>query len=152
MTVFRTGVSIDQMRFLALSGMFCLAAPRLAAGSAASEAWDSLKTKRDALAGVHQEFRITQVSKTARSSQAQKRELAIDMAGGEWRRKSIGGSGNFIRIFDRKDLFLTEEGGVEFVRIKRRKKDDAPAPDPYDLRAWTGGRGRFMRKGRAGSR
>jgi thiol-disulfide isomerase/thioredoxin len=94
--------------------------------------WVDLGMKRGMLPGVHQEFDVSQTLKTARGgTQGSKRQIVIDMSQGRWRESSVSGSGNRIRIFDGKDLFLTEEGGTEFVRTKRRAKDEEPAPGAY---------------------
>ena len=117
------------MRFLALLGTLFVA---LNAGTptAASALWTELKAKRERLPGVHQEFEVSQTSKTVRDSQSSKRQIILDMSPGQWREKSVSGSGNYIRIFDGTNLFWMEEGGDEFVRIKRHSKED-PAPSPY---------------------
>jgi thiol-disulfide isomerase/thioredoxin len=43
----------------------------------------------------------------------------------------VSGSGDRIRIFDGQDLFLLEAEGDEYVRAKRKSKEDDPAPGPY---------------------
>jgi hypothetical protein len=67
----------------------------------------------------------------ASESQYSKRQVVVDMSRGQWREKSVTGSGNRLRIFDGKDLFAVEEGGDEFVRIRQRSKGEDPGPAPY---------------------
>ena len=114
------------MRFVALLGSIGFAA----AANPTSTFWTELKAKRDALPSVHQEFEVTRTFKTSHGTQALKRDLIIDVAREQWRERSISGSGNQIRIFDGKDLFRMEEGGNEYVRTKRKSKDDDWTP-PY---------------------
>ena len=118
------------MRRLAL---FLTLSPALlpAAESPASKLWSDLKARREKLPGLHQEFDVSQITKGAHGSQSFKRQIVLDMSQGRWRERSISGSGDHIRIFDGKDLFSMEEGGNEFVRTKRRPKDDDPMPAPY---------------------
>lgn len=114
-----------------------LALPLVAAELTPAELWASLQTKRDALPRLHQEFDVTQSFKTVDKTQASKRQIVLDMAPGKWREKSISGSGNHVRIFDGTDLVSTEDGDDEYVRVKRRNKDDGPIPSPYRLPDWT---------------
>lgn len=93
--------------------------------------WSELKSKREQLPGFHQEFEVTRTVKTASSSQASKRRVVLDQAQGRWRERSISGSGEYIRIFDGKDLLATEEGSDEFLRTKRKPKEEEPTPSPY---------------------
>jgi len=102
-----------------------------AAQTPASAVWTELKARRDKLPSVQQEFEVSQTAKTASASQSFKRQLVLDMSPGQWRERSISGSGNNIRIFEGKDLFSMEEGGDEFVRAKRRSKEEDPLPSPY---------------------
>jgi len=88
-----------------------------------------LKSKREKLGGFHQEFEVSQTSKTASGSRAMQRQTIIDVAQGKWREKSISGSGTRIRIFDGSDVLEMEDQGDEFLRAKR--EDDEPAPGPY---------------------
>jgi hypothetical protein len=53
----------------------------------------------------------------------------------KWREKTVSGSGGLIRIFDGADLFTMDEGGDEYVRAKRKPKDEELRPSPYALRA-----------------
>lgn len=92
--------------------------------------WTDLKTKRDT-ATVHQEFEVTRVAKTAHGTQSSKWQLTVDMSQGKWREKSASGSGNSLRIFDGDELLSMEEGGSEYVRVRRHPKDADPVPSPY---------------------
>jgi thiol-disulfide isomerase/thioredoxin len=96
--------------------------------------WNELKTRRAMLPGAHQEFEISQTYKLPNgSSQAGQRQIVVDMAQAKWREISISGSGKRIRIFDGTNLLTMEEGGDEFMRAKRRPKDQDPVPPPYDI-------------------
>ena len=90
-----------------------------------------LKTKREALPGLHQEFEVTQTYKTARSAQSSRRDVVVDILQNKWRERSVSGSADRIRIFDGQDLFLMEADGDEYVRTKRKAKEDDPEPGPY---------------------
>ena len=92
-----------------------------------------LKVKRESLLSVHQEFEVSQTVKTAHGSQGSKRQIVLDMSQGQWRERTVAGSGNHIRIFDGNDLFWIEEGGDEYVRTRRRSKEEDPAPSSYSL-------------------
>jgi thiol-disulfide isomerase/thioredoxin len=96
----------------------------------ASKLGGELQSKREALAGWHQEFEVTQSYKTSHGTQESRRDIIIDVSQGRWRQRSISGSGDTIRIFDGQDLSLMESDGEEFVRIKRKEKD-VPRPQPY---------------------
>ena len=104
----------------------------LGAESPAGNLWAELKAKRDRLASFHQEFEITQTYKVASHGQSAKRQIVLDMAKEQWRETTSSGSGECIRIFDGKDLLMMEEGGGEYVRIKRRSKEDE-LPYVYNL-------------------
>ena len=120
------------MRLLFLFGTLLLAMSAKAQTSAHT-VWDELRTKREQLPSLHQEFDVSQTYRSASSTQTSKRQVLIDMAGGQWRERSISGSGVTVRVFDGHDLFLMDEGGDEFVRSKRRPKEDAPTPSPYSF-------------------
>ena len=96
----------------------------------ASKIWTELKVKRER-SSVHQEFEMSRTFQTTGHSQSMKSQIIVDMSGGQWREKSITGSGNRLQIFDGKDLLLMEEGGDEYVRLKRHGKDPEPVPSPY---------------------
>ena len=103
------------------------------AATAAGGLWNELKTKRAMLPGAHQEFEVSRTYKLADgSTQASTRQVVVDMERGKWREISISGSGKRIRIFDGTDILTMEEGGDEFMRAKRRAKNEDPAPPPYD--------------------
>jgi thiol-disulfide isomerase/thioredoxin len=118
------------MRVIFLFGTALVA---LGAGSdtAAGKLWTELKAKRDKLPSLHQEFEVSRTSKTATSSQSSKWQIVLEVSQGQWREKSVSGSGNRLRIFDGKELFWMEEGGEEYVRVKRHPKDPEPVPSPY---------------------
>src|SRR5690348_6215564 len=90
--------------------------------AAAVKLWSDLKAKRDKLPGYHQEFDVAQTFKTKAHSQSAKRQVVIDVSQEQWREKSVTGSGNLIKVFDGAELFSLEEGGDEYVRVKRRSK------------------------------
>jgi thiol-disulfide isomerase/thioredoxin len=95
--------------------------------------WNEMKAKRDGLTSLHQEFEVAQTYKTAHGNQSSKRQIVLDMAHGQWRERTVAGSGNIIRIFDGQDLYRMEEDGNEYVRTKRQRKEEDPAPSPYSL-------------------
>ncbi len=99
----------------------------------AGSLWDELKAKRETLVSLHQEFEVQQTSRTANNTQASKRQVFLDVAGGQWREKFSTGSGDYIRIFDGKDLFTMDGGGSEYIRVKRKAKDDLPVPSVYHV-------------------
>jgi thiol-disulfide isomerase/thioredoxin len=101
------------------------------AESPAGSLWNDLKAKREKLPGLHQEFDVSQTFNTAHGDQSSKWQTIIDIAGQEWREKSVMGSGNSITIFDGKDLLSMEEGDDEFTRTKRHSHDEDPVPSPY---------------------
>jgi thiol-disulfide isomerase/thioredoxin len=101
------------------------------AETAAGRMWTELKAKRDLVPSVHQEFDVSQTTKSRTASQSSTRHVTLDVAPGQWREKSASGSGSRIRIFDGKDLFFMEEGGDEYVRVKRHAKDPDPVPSAY---------------------
>jgi hypothetical protein len=116
------------VRFLTVLLSLCLALCASAVENPTSKLWTDLKAKRADLPGGHQEFEVTQASKTASgASQASKRQIVLDMFQGKWREVFTSGSGSRIRIFDGTDLFTTEEGSNEYIRAKRRAKDEEPA-------------------------
>src|SRR5437764_7079013 len=104
----------DYMRLFLLCGFFVSAL--FGAESPATNLWAELKAKRDKLTSFHQEFEITQTYKVGNHNQSSKRQIVLDMAKEQWREKTSSGSGDFIRLFDRKDTFTLEEGGGEYIR------------------------------------
>lgn len=118
------------MRFCLWIGTICIALS--ASGQTPpSKLWTELKTKREMMPGLHEEFDVTQTFKTSGGSQSSHREIILDMSQNKWREQSASGSGDRIRIFDGQDLFLTEAQGDEYVRVKRKSKEDDPEPAPY---------------------
>ena len=120
------------MRLIALLATFVMC---LTAETAASKLWTELKSRRESLPGAHQEFEVLQTFKTRRGTQSIKREVVIDLSRGQWRERSISGSGGQIRIFDGENLFRMDEGENEYVRGKGRSKGEDPAPSPHELSA-----------------
>jgi thiol-disulfide isomerase/thioredoxin len=118
-------------RFPALLATLLMTA-NLGAEPPASKLWNELKAKREKLSSVHQEFEATQTSRTARAERSMKREVTVDISQGQWREKSVTGSGTRIRIFDGRDLVSMEEGDDEYTRTKPSSKGGAPLPEPYE--------------------
>ena len=100
--------------------------------SPAGTLWAELAAKREGLPGVRQEFQVSRTYRNARGGvQATKVTVILNWAGKQWRELSMSGSGKRILVFDGQDRLSMEEGGDEFVRIKRNSKDGEPAPSPY---------------------
>jgi thiol-disulfide isomerase/thioredoxin len=97
----------------------------------AAKLWNELQAKREKLPGVHQEFDVSRTYTLTNGTQSSKWQIVLDLSQGQWREKSVSGSGNRLKIFDGKDLFSMEESGDEYVRVKRRSKDPDPVPSPY---------------------
>ena len=118
------------MRIIAIFGALLFT---LNAGTetTAGKLWNELKAKREKLAGVHQEFDGARTYQMSGGNRSSKWQIVLDMAPGQWREKFVSGSGNRVRIFDGKDGFSMEEGGDEYVRLKRHAKDPDPVPWPY---------------------
>ena len=96
----------------------------------AKRLWTELNAKRQELASLHQEFEATRTFTSRRfANQSSKWRIVIDMWQGRWRETS--GFGDYIRVFDGKDVFEMEEGGDEYVRVSHGPKDAAPLPMPY---------------------
>ncbi len=96
----------------------------------AKRLWTELNAKRQELASLNQEFEATRTFTSRRfANQSSKWRIIIDMWQGRWREAS--GSGDYIRVFDGKDVFAMEEGGDEYVRVSHGPKDAAPLPTPY---------------------
>jgi cytochrome c biogenesis protein CcmG, thiol:disulfide interchange protein DsbE len=119
------------VRFVALLGAVGLAA----AATPGSTLWTELNVKREGLPSVHQEFEVTRVFQGPYGTQSWKGEVVIDLSRGRWRERIVSGTGDPITIFDGHNLFRMEEGGHEYVRIKRQPKDDNPVPSPYAARS-----------------
>jgi thiol-disulfide isomerase/thioredoxin len=99
----------------------------------ASALWNDLKAKREKLASLHQEFDVSETSKTSRSSRTAGRQVVVDMSQGRWRETSVSGPSALIRIFDGKNIFLIAEQADEYMRTNPQFKDEDPAPFPYGL-------------------
>jgi thiol-disulfide isomerase/thioredoxin len=119
------------MRLIVLIGVSILAW----AGTAESPAWrlwTELSEKRSKLTNLRAEIDVSRTIKSSSGkTQASKWRIVLNNDQGRWREESISGSGRRIRIFDKKDLFVMEDGGEEFVRTKRRAKDPEPVPSSY---------------------
>jgi thiol-disulfide isomerase/thioredoxin len=97
--------------------------------------WTSLAAKRSTLSSAHQEFEVSQSTRFANGgSRASKRQSILDLAPGQWRETSVSGSGSHIRIYDGNEILSMEEGGDEYVRIRRRPNATTePVPNTYRL-------------------
>lgn len=98
-----------------------------------SQTWSDLGSKREALKSFHQEFEISRTFKTAQHNQASKSSVVVDCAGGRWRERSLSGAGEQVTVFDGKDSFAFEDGGDEYVRVKRSAKEELPQPGAYSF-------------------
>jgi hypothetical protein len=96
-----------------------------------SQTWNDLRTKREALTTFHQEFEVSHTGRIVGESRSSKRSIMLDFARGNWRERSISGSGNYTSIFDGQQLYEFEEGGIEYTRVKRSPKEELPQPNPY---------------------
>lgn len=99
-----------------------------ASAQSASELLRELKTKRQNLPGVHQEFEETRTVTGPHGPQTSHRQIIIDLAGKKWREQSVSGAGKRVRIFDGQDLFAFEDEEDEFMRVKRKGKEGEPEP------------------------
>ena len=119
------------MRFLLLVVAMFMAL-NASGQTATSGLWTTeFKARRERLPGLHQEFEVVQSYKTNLRSQSSLRKIVLDMSQNKWRERFVSGSGDRIRIFDGQDLFLMEAEGDEYVRAKRKAKEDDPEPGPY---------------------
>lgn len=116
---------------LVLLLFFLFAEPNAAAQTPAGSMWDELKAKREKLVSLHQEFEVQQTLKTSSETKASKWQVILEVAGRQWCEQTSAGSGGLIRIFDGKDLFSMDPDGSEYVRAKRKPKDNDPAPSVY---------------------
>jgi thiol-disulfide isomerase/thioredoxin len=121
------------MKSLEVTGLVLLTLTSLAQ-TTPNSVWTALEESRSHLPGVHQEFEYSISYKTRTATQAIKQTRVIDMSQGLWREVSLGGGGDHIRIFDGTDILTMEEGGNEFVRVKRSRKDPPSMPAPYVFR------------------
>jgi thiol-disulfide isomerase/thioredoxin len=101
-----------------------------AAETSAGKLWFDLKAKRESLPGFHQEFDVTRTTRSASGNQSMKYLDVIDISQGKWRERQTTGSGMTIRIFDGVDVLTMEEGGDEYIRVKRDRKE-TPKPRAY---------------------
>lgn len=110
-------------------------ATSLQAGSSAdpSRIWNDLRAKREALKSFHQEFEISRSFKTVQNTQASKSSVVIDSVDGRWRERRVSGGGDRVTVFDGQDQFEFEDGGDEYVRLKRSTKEELPQPGPYSI-------------------
>jgi hypothetical protein len=92
------------------------------------ELWNQLAEKRAQLPGTRQEFELTVAFRG--SQEAFKRTVILEMSHDVWREAGFISSST-IELFDGHDTFRMEEGGDEFVRVKRGARDPAPLPHPY---------------------
>src|ERR1700722_12069790 len=114
--------------------LIVVAALAWAAGgeSPAGKLWTELREKRSKLTNPREEIDVSRTYKlSSGKTQASKWKIILTDDRGRWREESISGSGKRVRIFDSKDLLVTEDGGDEFVRTKRRAKDPDPVPSAY---------------------
>ena len=118
------------MRLLAFIGTLLVSLPAVAE-TPASGLWLELKAKREKLPGFHQEFNV-QSTKAASNTTAMARQIVLEVSGARWRERSTSGSGNYIRLFDGKDVFWMEEGGDEYERIAE-KGNEGPMPQSYSF-------------------
>jgi len=128
------------MRHSLLIGAILLAA-NANAQTPANMLWKDLKAKRDALPGLHQEFELSQTFKLPTTSQSQTEHITLDMSHEKWRELDGSGAGDRVRIYDGTNEFYMEDGGDEFVRVKRNTKDGAPEPGLYNSMEYDWGKG-----------
>jgi hypothetical protein len=79
------------------------------AETSASRLLTELKAKREALPSLHQEFEVSQTSKTVHDSQSLKREIVLDMCQEKWLENTFLVS-NFAGI-PSKDMILSNGRG-----------------------------------------
>jgi thiol-disulfide isomerase/thioredoxin len=125
-------VKVTTVRFLSFVAILC-AALGASAETPANNLWSDLKTKREKLPSLHQEFDVSHTYKTAHGNQASQRRVVIDVSQGQWREKSVSGSGTHVRIFDGKDLLEMEEHGDEYMRTKPQSQEPDAEPSPYGI-------------------
>ena len=114
--------------------LFAVAAVlKCSAETSAPQEWLNLKAKRDHLASFHQEFDVTGTTTSSRGARSSKTQVILDGSGARWRAVSISGSGKHTRIFDGDQTLQMEEGGDEYLRAKRKSKDQDPLPEPYEI-------------------
>ena len=79
----------------------------------------------------HQEFEVSRTFKAAQHMQASEGSVIVDGSGAHWREQSASGSGDRVTIFDGTDWLEFENGGDEYVRLKRLPKQELPQPGLY---------------------
>ncbi len=100
--------------------------------SPAGKLWTELKEKRSKLTNLREEIDVSRTYKfSTGKTQGSKAKIILNDDRGRWREESISGSGKRVRIFDSREILVMEDGGDEFIRIKRRAKDPDPVPSPY---------------------
>ncbi len=99
----------------------------------AAELWSELKAKRDALAGYHQEFAVSQANSTPTGEQTFDRRLVIDVAHHLWREHFSSGSVDFLLIFDGSGVFQLEVATQEYMHWRDKPRDSEPLPSPYSV-------------------
>ena len=95
-------------RFLSL--LAALGAASSWAQTPAGTRWAELTARREKLASYHQEFEIVRTYAAAGSERAAQRQLILDASGARWRERTVSGSENIVRLYDRQALFTFEEG------------------------------------------
>lgn len=117
--------------------LFLLAAASPArAETPAGTLWTELAAKRARLPSFHQEFNVSEVSKTLHGhNRPRKWRLFVDSAQRKWSEKSVVGLGYQTRIFDGETLFTLDEDMHEYTRVKHKANVSEPAPAPYILGA-----------------
>ena len=122
---------------------------RAAAANPAAQLGEELKAKRDALGSFHQEFEITRTNKTSHGEQSHKEQIQVDVSKGQWRVRSVSGSGTYLRLFNGESVFWMEEGGSEYTRPKASSKE-VLQPSPYDIAEPDWGKAAEIRRGPCG--
>jgi|ERR1041385_765065 hypothetical protein len=101
------------------------------AEQSAAKVLDDLRSKRESIPGVHQEFESSQSFVAIHGTQTSHGQVIVDLAGKKWRERTASGAGNRVRIFDGNDLILLDEEDSEYTRVKRKGKEDDQGPAPY---------------------
>src|SRR5579863_676839 len=122
------------MRFSWLIGIL-LIATNAGAQAPVTKTWEELKTKRDMLAGLHQEFSVAHNFTMAHSDEGSIRTVGIDFSPGKWREHIMDGSEDTIHLFDGDNILVADTSGDEFTRTKPKTKTP-PEPGPYNTESW----------------
>ena len=123
--------SVSQLAWYAILSSVVLTAFSAAGEESLEQLWSQFQSTRQASAGLHQEFEITQKFITQHGNQATLRQIILDFSQNRWREKRTGGSGDRIRVFDGANLFVTEPGETEYLRSKPKGEKEGPLPEPY---------------------